>query len=118
MKINILGTSYEVVRKKFSEEPEFERRSICGYCDSLTKQIVICKMDTFPEWENEPPERCKAHEKHCIRHEIVHAFFNESGLMDSSFDYEGPWARNEEMVDWLACQGPKIYEAWKQGGGI
>jgi hypothetical protein len=28
------------------------------------------------------------------------------------------WAKNEEMVDWFALQGPKIYAAWKEAGAI
>lgn len=37
------------------------------------------------------------------RHEIIHAFLEESGLADNS-----EWARNEEMIDWFAIQLPKI----------
>ena len=46
-----------------------------------------------------------------LRHEIVHAFFNESGLKESSNGCESGWAKNEEMVDWIALQLPKIYKA-------
>ena len=28
------------------------------------------------------------------------------------------WARNEEMIDWIAYQGLKIIEAWKAAGAI
>ena len=51
-----------------------------------------------------------------MRHEIVHAFLNESGLSDSSNQYNGGWAKNEEMVDWLAIQWHKIDEVYKQLG--
>ena len=51
-----------------------------------------------------------------LRHEIVHAFFNESGLMDSSLQYSGGWAKNEEMVDWIASQFNKIMECFKAAG--
>lgn len=37
MKIDILGTEYEVVYKNYSEEPLFEKRSIDGYCDDVEK---------------------------------------------------------------------------------
>lgn len=46
-------------------------------------------------------------------HEIVHAFFFESGLGGES-DY----AQNEELVDWIARQGPKLYRAWAEAGAL
>ena len=40
------------------------------------------------------------------------------GLASSSLGIDGPWAKNEEMVDWFALQGPKIYKAWQEVGAI
>lgn len=45
------------------------------------------------------------------RHEIIHAFLCESGLLECSGEAEAR-AANEEMVDWFARQGIKIYSAW------
>ena len=45
-KVNILGTDYEIVVKKYGDDEAFERRSIDGDCDHLLKQIVICDMTT------------------------------------------------------------------------
>ena len=98
------------------EEEAFERRSICGYCDGYTKQIVICDMTTYEGWEHESPETAKAAQNATLRHEIVHAFLNESGLMDSCFAYDGSWARCEEMVDWIALQTPKMIKAFEETG--
>ena len=56
--------------------------------------------------------------KKTLRHEIMHAFLNESGLSDSSNQYGGAWAKNEEMVDWIALQGEKIYNAWKEANAL
>ena len=47
------------------------------------------------------------------RHEIVHAFLFESGLAENS-----EWAQNEEMVDWIAKQGPKLIKAWQEAGAL
>jgi len=30
----------------------------------------------------------------------------------------GAWARNEEMIDWFALQGPKILKAWQEAGAL
>lgn len=118
MQINILGTIYEIVTKKYDEEECFERRSIGAFCNSLTKEIVLCDMHTYKGWEHEDEKTIQACYKENLRHEIVHAFFNESGLEDSSFIYDGAWSRNEEMVDWIALQGAKIYKAWQEADAI
>ena len=46
-------------------------------------------------------------QKHVLRHELIHAFLFESGLDQNSNLCES-WAINEEMVDWMAIQMPKI----------
>ena len=116
MQVNILGTPYEIIVKKYDEEEAFDRRSIAGFCDGYAKEIVICDMHTYKGWENEAEKTVVAAQKQNIRHEIVHAFFDESGLMDSSSMVDCPWSKNEEMVDWIANQGMKIYKAWQEAG--
>jgi hypothetical protein len=114
MIVNVLGTGYKIIIKQYEEDNVFERRSIGGYCNGLTKEIVLCDMKSYKGWENEDAETIDACNKENLRHEIVHAFFNESGLQESAFAYDGAWAKNEEMVDWFAIQGAKIYSAWVQ----
>lgn len=118
MTVNVLGTEYTVTVKKYEEDEAFERRGIDGYCDWLTKKIVVCDMSAYKGWEHESKDTISASEKKTLRHEIVHAFFDESGLGCSTFSVDGPWATNEEMVDWIASQGPKIYKAWQEVGAI
>lgn len=116
MRVNILGTEYDIIKKKYTEDESFDRRSIAGYCDGYSKRIVVCDMNTYKGWEHEEADTIAEAEKETLRHEIIHAFFNESGLQDSSFVYEGAWAKNEEMVDWLAIQIPKIHKAYQEAG--
>ena len=116
MKLNILGTEYTITMKKYDEEEAFERRSIGGYCNGLTKEIVLCDMHTYKGWEHEDEATIEACQKESLRHEIVHAFFNESGLQESTFAYDGGWARNEEMVDWIALQVPKMLKVFEEAG--
>lgn len=115
---NVLGTNYTIAIKKYDEDEAFARRSICGYCDGMIKQIVVCDMSTYEAWEHESLETVAASQRATIRHEIVHAFLNESGLMDSTFSIDSAWAKNEEMVDWFALQGQKIYAAWQSVGAV
>ena len=118
MTVNILGTPYEIIVKKYDEDEAFERRSIVGLCDGYVKEIVVCDMHTYKGWENEAEKTVVAAQKQTLRHEIVHAFFHESGLMDSSSVVECPWSQNEEMVDWIANQGMKIYKAWVEADAL
>ena len=118
MTVNILGTPYEIIVKKYDEDEAFERRSIVGFCDGYVKEIVVCDMHTYKGWENEAEKTVVAAQKQALRHEIVHAFFDESGLMDSSSMVECPWSQNEEMVDWIANQGMKIYKAWVEADAL
>lgn len=117
-KVNVLGTEYAITVKKYDEEEVFARRSIDGYCDGWTKQIVVCDMSTYKGLEHEPTETIASAQKETIRHEIVHAFLSESGLADSSNVFDGAWAKNEELMDWIAIQGPKIWKAWQEVGVV
>lgn len=84
MKIDILGTEYRIETHKVSED---------SYMEEKAQEI---------------------YRKKTLRHEIMHAFLNESGLSDSSNRFDGAWAKNEEMVDWLAIQTPKIYKTFQK----
>ena len=106
--ISILGTAYRIEVKKYDEVEAFDRDHIVGRCSAYEKLIQVCDMTTHPNWKNESPETCAAAQREILRHEIVHAFFDESGLGDNAHTYNGPWTQNEEMVDWIAQQFPKI----------
>lgn len=111
MQVSILGCPYEVEYRYKADD--LGLLDCDGYCDTSTKRIVVKK---YSEEDRKDPNSLgdlDAYKKKCTRHEIVHAFMYESGLSVNALDYEGAWARNEEMVDWFAIQGPKIYAAWK-----
>lgn len=117
-KIDVLGTEYSIAMWAYDEKPIFKNKSIDGYCDSISKEIAICDMKTYPGYEEETTAYCNQVEKQVLRHEIVHAFFNESGLQDSCLQYSGGWAKNEEMVDWIALQFPKLLNAFKEADAL
>lgn len=50
-----------------------------------------------------------------LRHEILHAFLCESGLSACSHKSDN-WAADEEIVEWLAIQFPKIFAAFEAAG--
>ncbi len=109
--INILGTEYEFIT---SVDPDDKDMEGCdGVCFYNRKQIKIVDFYKRSGWKDEPKESIERRFKEVARHEIVHAFLRESGLADSSLRHES-WAVNEEMVDWIATQFPKIYDVYKK----
>lgn len=95
--IDILGITYTISFKQIHDDERL--KDAAGYCDMTTKDIVvgIFKKDV------DSVSDLSQYQYKVLRHEIIHAFLFESGL-DGSSD----WARNEEAVDWIAIQLPKI----------
>lgn len=113
MKINILGTEYTIRKVDNGQDAYIDQKSLCGYCSHNTKEIVLLNLKTLDVWKDESDEAIQHQEKEILRHEIIHAFLNESGLRcEAHIPTEG-WAYNEEMIDWLAIQIPKIITAFK-----
>lgn len=123
MEVKILGTVYKIRTRKYDEAPDFRDKNCVGFCSALLHEITLCDMHTWPvedgiDWAKESEEVHIKHRKQVLRHEIVHAFFDESGLQESAAICNGPWATFEEMVDWWAIQGPKVYQAWKEADAL
>lgn len=111
--LNILGTKYNV----YDVEPCDERTldeydcDCLGTTDYTTHEIMIRKSMLDRE-----RVKCACPEvlyKQTLRHEIIHAFFAESGLTGVD-EWTGSLYDNEVLVDWLAMQFPKILEAFKE----
>lgn len=111
MTTNILGTEYKIEYRDYDQDPSFKDWNVCGYCEKHMKLIVVGNMKTFASYKDAPSEVIDNCEKEIIRHEVIHAYLNESGLQDCADSHES-WANNDEMVDWFAIQGPKIMQTW------
>lgn len=118
MRISVLGTFYEVKRVKAGQDEYMDKMHFGGYCCSVDKKIVILDLKSVPDYKDETPEYRKRLEDCTLRHEVLHAFFNESGLQWNSFAPDKAWAKNEEMVDWFALQFPKILEVYRKLGCV
>ena len=102
MKVNVLGTVY-----KIKYIPSLDGRG--GETDFYTKEIRISEQEDVPaEYKT---DNLKEMQRHVLRHELIHAFLFESG-MDQSSAAHVAWAVNEEMIDWMAIQMPKIMAAY------
>lgn len=102
---NILGSEWKIFFADSTEDRLLLDRD--GYTDSTIKSIVIgemspdCEIADFHELQ-----------KNVMRHEIIHAFFAESGL-SVNVENKGLGVP-ETYVDWFAIQSPKIYKVFRQ----
>lgn len=103
--INILGSEWSI-KEQSENENEF-LKGCDGYCDWTTREIVV-ERETYGTLQN-----MQKYINKVLRHEIVHAFLFESGLAECAGEVDS-WAKSETMVDWIARQGQKIYEAWRE----
>ena len=106
-RINILGSEWTIEKRKREDDPNLDDND--GYTDTSIKLIAV--KDIQPEKGKKFDLECYI--KQVIRHEIIHAFLFESGL-DSNCFFSGSWAMNEEMVDWLAIQSPKLFKVFEE----
>jgi hypothetical protein len=102
-KVNILGTTYTI--KEANENTDPKLTECDGYCDDTIKLCVVADMSIKGLMSKSNLDEYK---KKVTRHELIHAFLFESGLAENS------WAFNEEMVDWVAAQFPKLVKAFDQ----
>ncbi len=113
MKFKILGVTYTLEYKEKSKCKDLE---LCdGFCDCSTKAIVVRKYTKAEQNKPGTKHDLGAYQRKCMRHEIVHAFLYESGLDINALGVDC-WPHCEELVDWMAIQGPKIYAAWQRAG--
>lgn len=115
MEISVLGVSYALHYATRGQDEMLQVGGCDGYTDTSTKTIVVRDCTDDERREPEALRDLDAYKRKCMRHEIVHAFLYESGLSVNGNNVEA-WPINEEMVDWMAIQGPKLYDAWKRAG--
>lgn len=104
MKINILGQEYQIEIDKTKNNPKLEDAN--GYIELYSKKIIL---DDVIE-DKYTFENLVEFKKKVLRHEIVHAFFHESGLHK--------YCDDEMLVDFLALQIYKMSNAFNQAESI
>lgn len=105
MKVNVLGTDYAVK----VDSDYLKENNLDGICKPYDKEIVI-REDADFLCSDDKAETKELRKKEVIRHELIHAFFDESGLDD--------YSNNEQLVSWLASQFPKLLQAFKDVNAI
>lgn len=109
MQINILGSPWTIEERSEKDDPRLE--DCDGYTDWTTHEIVI-EREVQGNLSN-----MEAYIRKVKRHEIVHAYAFECGLAECS-SLSSAWAESEEMIDWIARIGPKIYNTWVEAGAV
>lgn len=99
MKISVLGTEYAV---KFGYDSEVAD----GEVNTVKKTVRVKGVRQF---EGDEEEKRDGHMR-VLRHEIVHAFLDESGLTAYSGD--------ETLVEWIAVMMPRMAEAMREAGAL
>lgn len=104
-KINILGTEYLAI----VDNDECMEMNADGLCKFYDKKLVVRSLEKMlGNDDSEEAKRIRMQE--VVRHEIIHAFFAEAGL----FDYSD----NEQLVNWIAIQFPKMLKAFQETNSI
>ena len=107
MKVNVLGTEYDVEILSQRDESMDVLESV-GYTDCSVKKIRV--FDVTKNTDLSQQEDREKYQNLILRHELIHAFLYESGI---GF---GMQFHNEELVDWLAMQFPKMTEVFDEMG--
>lgn len=105
--VDILGQTYLIKETTEKETPGI--KGSWGLCDFSIHCIYIDRTVDPSDIRN--IANLDRHFNKVLRHEIVHAFLDESGLMENArFDDE----HFEQMVDWIAIQFPKLMQGYQK----
>lgn len=98
--VNILGAEYTI-----ETDEEVIKENADGMCHPYSNRIRIRPKENFLNdgSTEEEKERCY---KETLSHELVHAYFRESGLYS--------YMKDEVLVDWIAVQMPKMVNTFKK----
>lgn len=99
--MNIMGTDYILLH---DESLPNDRDGECNKYEKVIRVLPKSKMGSDHETTSQLSK--ELYYKNVLRHEIIHAFFFESGL--------DTYCNNEELVDWLAIQVPKMIDVFEK----
>ena len=97
--INIFGTDYNF---KFDNLNNPDLAQNDGICKIYDKEIIVREAKYLP---GEKEESRKNRQDHVIRHELIHAVAQETGVK---------YGDNEDLVDWIAHIIPIVNKAYTE----
>lgn len=107
-KIDILGQEYKLLKGNAKKYDSLNGAD--GFTDLYANKIVIDELLGTPEggYKSENPTGVI---NRVYRHEVLHAFFKESGI-----SYKFSNDDEEFLVDWIAVQFPKLKKVFEEMG--
>ena len=112
-KITVLGQEYAIAQHYRKDDPRL--KGFDGYQAPYEKKIVIAQeiVDKAEGRDLNPTDtgRIDVYLHHIYRHEIIHAFFNESGI---TYKYNSD--EEDFLVDWIARMYPKMKKIFEELG--
>ena len=120
--INVLGTDYTIKFITVKDDPNSNeskiliKRGFCAFCSQYDKTIILSNFrdnEYNPAYTYQPIEVIIEAYKETLRHELWHACFGCSGLKGNTHS-ASCFATDEEMIDFLAIQSPKMFEVFKK----
>ena len=104
-KVNILGTEYVAKLMNEVECPKFVTNKANGLAEIYSKEILI-NVHILENKDERAFDNIHEFLKKVTRHEVIHAFFHEAGLMK--------YCDDEELTDCLAILVPKMLNVFKE----
>lgn len=122
--INVLGTDYTIKFITVKDEYESNAAKIliesgfCAFCSHYDKTIILSNFrdEKFNSaFKYQSLDVIVETYKETLRHELWHAVFYCSGLNNNSHGTgNNSFANDEEMIDFLAIQSPKMFEIFNK----
>ena len=106
--VDILGTPYTIIICPENSDKRFKQLNCGGFCDYSSKKLYISNYVGLEDDKDPYVDDCQYIIQKAIMHEMVHAYFYESGLGE---DWEHKqYGQEETVVDWIARQLSKMHE--------
>ena len=104
MKVNVLGQDYDIII-----DDKLKDRGKDGECLMYEKEIHIRAAQDMLEPDASMSSKVKS-QNETLRHELIHAFFFESGLVE--------YCSDETLVEFIAQQFPKLQKIFSETGCV
>lgn len=109
-KITVLGQEYTILQHTQDDDPKL--KECHGYHEPHSKKIVVDSgLEEASAKDSLGAEHVDVYVRHVYRHEIMHAFFTESGI---SYRYEDD--EEDFLVDWISTMYPKMKKIFAELG--
>ena len=99
--VSVLGGNYDVYIDDYIDDCD-------GYCKRYNREIHVLKAKRQLDGKDSTREEKESRYREVMRHELMHAFFNETGLEKYGYD--------ETLVQFLATVFPKMQSVFEELG--